>query len=43
MDHYIPLSKGGNHQIKNLRLACYECNQKRGNSLPESVNKFYHH
>jgi 5-methylcytosine-specific restriction endonuclease McrA len=37
IDHYIPLSRGGNNQIKNLRLACFSCNQKRGNSLPKSA------
>jgi 5-methylcytosine-specific restriction endonuclease McrA len=35
IDHYIPLSKGGNNKIRNLRLACFSCNQGRGNDLPE--------
>ncbi len=38
IDHYIPLSRGGSNKIKNLRLACFDCNQERGNTLPESVN-----
>ncbi|WP_442942665.1 HNH endonuclease [Nostoc sp.] len=34
IDHYIPLSKGGSNELKNLRLACLPCNQRRGDSLP---------
>jgi hypothetical protein len=34
LDHVIPRSKGGGSSIENLRLAHYECNQRRGNADP---------
>ncbi|MFN6474352.1 MAG: HNH endonuclease [Nostoc sp. SerVER01] len=37
VDHYIPLSKGGSNKIKNLRLACNGCNNKRGDAMPEDT------
>ncbi|WP_174711375.1 HNH endonuclease [Nostoc sp. TCL240-02] len=37
VDHYIPLSLGGSNKTDNLRLACYGCNQKRGNAMPEDT------
>ncbi|MEH1777094.1 HNH endonuclease [Nostoc sp.] len=37
IDHYIPLSLGGSNKTDNLRLACYGCNQKRGNAMPEDT------
>ncbi len=37
VDHYIPLSLGGSNKTDNLRLACYGCNQKRGNAMPEET------
>ncbi|MFN6472578.1 MAG: HNH endonuclease [Nostoc sp. SerVER01] len=37
IDHYIPLSKGGSNKIKNLRLACNGCNNKRGNAMPKET------
>jgi hypothetical protein len=37
IDHYIPLSKGGSNKIKNLRLACNGCNNKRGNVMPQET------
>ncbi|MEH2148602.1 HNH endonuclease [Nostoc sp.] len=37
IDHYIPRSIGGSNKIKNLRLACYGCNNKRGNAMPEDT------
>ena len=33
IDHVIPLSKGGTNDIENLRLACYNCNWKKGDKL----------
>lgn len=32
IDHLHPLSKGGGWKRKNLSLACYSCNNRRGNS-----------
>lgn len=29
IDHYIPLSKGGEHTISNLVVSCATCNQKK--------------
>ncbi|MEH1789652.1 MAG: HNH endonuclease [Nostoc sp.] len=37
IDHYIPLSKGGTNKIKNLRLACDRCNNKRKDAMPEDT------
>jgi len=31
LDHLIPKSKGGGGGIKNLVVACRECNEMRGN------------
>lgn len=39
VEHIIPLSKGGLDCANNRVLACYECNQDRGNSMPELSNK----
>jgi 5-methylcytosine-specific restriction endonuclease McrA len=38
VDHYVPLSKGGSNDRRNLRLACRSCNRSKGNKLPE---RFY--
>lgn len=40
-DHYIPRSLGGDHHTDNLRLACKECNDKRGNQLPPGLAGTY--
>lgn len=34
LDHYIPRSKGGNSNLKNLRLSCVKCNRKKGDKMP---------
>jgi len=31
IDHIIPISKGGTHEYKNVKLACFECNVRKGN------------
>lgn len=34
IDHYIPLAKGGLHDINNLVIACCTCNQKKNAKMP---------
>ena len=34
IDHYIPLSKGGEHTIENIVLTCPSCNLKKYNKDP---------
>lgn len=29
LEHKVPLSKGGSNKLRNLVVACYECNWKR--------------
>ena len=33
IDHIVPVSKGGSHEMANLRLAHKRCNGTRGNDL----------
>jgi 5-methylcytosine-specific restriction endonuclease McrA len=33
LDHLKPKSRGGSNSLENLRLACFPCNNSRGNSL----------
>lgn len=35
LDHKVPLSRGGLNNFNNYVLACYCCNQRRGNAMPE--------
>lgn len=37
IDHLIPLSRGGGHGLKNLRVAHKLCNERRANPEPETV------
>lgn len=36
-DHFIPTSRGGSRGAKNTVLACYDCNQKKGNMDPRLI------
>lgn len=35
LDHIIPLVMGGMDSVENLQLSCNQCNQLKGNILPE--------
>ena len=38
VDHVMPVSKGGKRfERKNLKLACFPCNQRKADSVPEDV------
>ena len=32
-DHVIPQSKGGKFDLENIKLACCDCNRKKGDSV----------
>ena len=36
-DHFIPISRGGSRGSKNTVLACYACNQAKGNMDPRQI------
>lgn len=29
VEHIVPIAKGGQHNLKNVAIACFECNQKK--------------
>jgi 5-methylcytosine-specific restriction endonuclease McrA len=33
LDHLKPRRRGGSNKLKNLRLACFPCNNRRSDSL----------
>lgn len=35
LEHLIPASLGGSHDLDNLALACFQCNNYRSNALVE--------
>lgn len=37
-DHFIPISKGGKHEEKNIRLSCIKCNLSKGAKMPKEVD-----
>jgi len=37
IDHIVPLSKGGPHEVSNLQLAHQQCNNKKYNKLIEEI------
>lgn len=38
-DHVIPVSRGGRDGLYNSQPMCYDCNQRKGNTLPYKQNK----
>lgn len=38
-DHVVPLSRGGDHDVSNLVIACASCNQSKHCVSPEVFNK----
>lgn len=34
LDHFLPIYLGGTNERGNLRLACFPCNQAKGNKSP---------
>ncbi len=42
LDHLIPKSKGGSNSLKNLWLACFPCNNSRGNNFYPPARSFEH-
>lgn len=37
MDHLIPISKGGKHEVSNVKMCCGTCNKKKGVKLLKEV------
>ena len=37
-DHIIPLSRGGNHTLDNIAVACRTCNSRKGGRTLEEAN-----
>lgn len=35
VDHFIPLARGGSHELSNLVGACRSCNSSKGSKLPD--------
>lgn len=40
VDHKIPLSRGGEHTVSNISLACRDCNYLKGSRTPEEFMDF---
>lgn len=39
LEHKIPLSRGGNHNIRNLGIACIRCNKRKHNKTIKEFKK----
>lgn len=40
VDHHIPVSGGGTHEIENLRVVCKVCNALKGSKHPDEFRRF---
>lgn len=40
MDHVLPVSRGGEHDVGNVVPACYECNRRKGAQTPGEWRRF---
>ncbi|OQW46102.1 MAG: hypothetical protein A4S09_16845 [Proteobacteria bacterium SG_bin7] len=38
IDHVVPISKGGRHEWDNVVAACGQCNNRKGNKMPDQVD-----
>lgn len=38
LEHIVPMKHGGTHDLFNLALACFECNNDRGDCLDWELN-----
>lgn len=36
VDHFLPIAKGGNHELCNLVISCPRCNLKKSDKMPSS-------
>lgn len=39
VDHKLPYSKGGTHDLSNLALACNKCNKQKADNYPHELQK----
>ncbi len=40
VDHWLPKAMGGGNGVKNLRLACWKCNNRKGSLHPDEWAKW---
>lgn len=43
LDHLLPLSKGGKSAMSNLVLACFRCNNEKGDLTETEYRRFRYH
>jgi endogenous inhibitor of DNA gyrase (YacG/DUF329 family) len=41
-DHVVPVSKGGPHTWDNVKLACFSCNSRKGDSIIPDSSEVMH-
>lgn len=37
VDHVVPLSKGGQHTMANVQVACYSCNSRKRDTMADAL------